>query len=139
MKKRFVARVLVFCAIFLPLLAVGTIAGLFAALPDSTGLRHDADYLREQVRGFTRHHWSNYALLKESVQLRLRGTLYDNPEAYHRSSLIEEADGNLDKALTDMELALGLLELLPPDHTQSAAFHQRRDHLKQRLSPQGYP
>lgn len=129
-------RVVIFCAIFLPLLTVGTLAGLVSALPDSTGLRNDALHIREKIRSFTRSRLPDDALRNEAVRLRLSAALYDNPEAYYRSSSIEQADNNMDKALTDMELALGLLELSPYDHARYAVYSRRRDGLKQMLSQQ---
>lgn len=128
-----IAKALVFLAIFLPLLAIGTLTGFITALPDSTGLQNDALYIREQVRSFARSRFPDDALRNEAVRLRLSSALYDNPEAYYRSSKIEQADGNPDKALTDMELALGLLELAPHGHARFAEYSRRRDNLKQML------
>jgi hypothetical protein len=132
----YIARVLIFSAIFLPLLIVGALVGLVTGLPDSTGLRNDAMYIREQARNFTRTLLPDDSLRNEAVRLRLAGALYDNPEAYYRSSLVEQADGNLEKALTDIELALGLLELAPHEHARLIEYDRRRSDLKKMLSRQ---
>lgn len=129
-----ITRVVIFCAIFLPLLIVGALIGLVTGLPDSTGLRNDALYIREQARNFARTLLPDDSLGNEAARLRLAGALYDNPEAYYRSSLVEQADGNLEKALTDIELALGLLELAPHEHARFAEYDRRRNDLKKMLS-----
>lgn len=128
-----IAKTLVFTAIFLPLLAIGSFVGFITGLPDSTGLGLDALYIREQARNYAKNRLPDASLRNEAMRLRLSGVLYDNPEAYYLSSFIEQADGNLDKATTDIELAIGLLEIAPHSHDRSTEYNRRRDDLKQAM------
>ena len=126
-------KTLVFTAIFLPLLAIGSFVGFIAGLPDSTGIVLDTLYIHKQARNYARNRLPDDSLRNEAMHLRLSGVLYDNPEAYYLASFIEQADGNLDKAATDIELAIGLLELAPHSHDRSAEYNRRRDDLKQTM------
>jgi hypothetical protein len=125
-------KAFLFTIIFLPVLSLGVLVGLTTVIPDSYALRDDAQWLKDWVRAELNRLQPDPALRNDAWRLRL-GALSENPENHYRLSFVEETDGNLEKAIDEMDLALGLLELSPGKHRQYAAYMQRRDALKQAL------
>jgi hypothetical protein len=125
--------VLIFCAIFLPILVVGTFISLTTVIPDSYAFRDDAQRLKDWVRAELRRFQPDESLRNDVARLRLTGALTRDPEVHYRMSFEEERDGNLEKALDEIEMGLGLLELHPENRPDSARFQTRREQLKQKL------
>lgn len=126
-------KVFLFTIIFLPVLSLGVLVSLTTVIPDSYALRDDAQWLKDWVRTELNRLQPDPALRNDAWRLRL-GALSENPENHYRLSFVEEMDGNLEKAIDEMDLALGLLELSPGEHRQYAAYMQRRNALKQALA-----
>jgi len=78
----------------------------------------DIQSLKQVLRGEVKR-----ALQNESVRIRLTGIATNNPAVHWRMSLIEESRGNFDLAVTEIELAIGLLEL----HSANKAVIDRYD------------
>ncbi len=135
---RLAVKSVVFIAIFLPVLCLGILASLTTVVPDPFSLRDDAQWLKDWVRAELNRLQPDPALRNDAWRLRL-GALSENPESHYRLSLVEEADGNLEKAIDEMDLALGLLELAPRETRQHSAYSQRRDSLKQLLARRPQP
>lgn len=131
-------RTLIFIAIFLPVMSLGVLVSLTTVIPDSFSLRDDAQWLKDWVRTELNRLQPDPALQNDAWRLRL-GALSENPENHYRLSFVEEADGNLEKAIDEMDLALGLLELTPQESLQYDRYRQRRDTLKHKLARRQQP
>jgi len=76
------------------------------------------------------------ALSEERTRIRLKGLLTTNPAVNYRVSLIEENKGNLEAAIDEIELALGLLELHSADRATKDKYVSRLQELKRKLGAQ---
>lgn len=124
---------LIFTIIFLLILSLGVLVSLTTVIPDSYALRDDAQRLKNWTRAELNRLQPDPALRNDAWRLRL-GALSDNPENHYRLSLVEETDGDLEKAIDEMDLALGLLDLSSKEHREYATYMQRRDTLKKTLA-----
>ena len=70
----------------------------------------------------------NEKINEKQNQLYLLG-LIQNPAALYRSSEVHESSGRLDKAIRDMDLAIGLLELHGASHTVIERYAKRLNAL----------
>ena len=77
------------------------------------------------------------ALGEEKTRIRLTGLLTTNPAVHYRVSLIEERDGNMNAAIDELELALGLLELHSVDRATREKYQSRLQELKRKLNAPG--
>ena len=71
---------------------------------------------------------------REEVRIRLLGLITSNPAVHMRISHIREQKGDLQGALDELELAIGLFELHAADKRAPERYVTRRDELKQKLS-----
>jgi hypothetical protein len=76
------------------------------------------------------------ALKDEKTRVRLKGLLTNNPAVHYRVATIEEAKGNFEAAIEEIELALGLLELHATDRATQAKYQSRLQELKRKQGPQ---
>lgn len=83
--------------------------------------------LQEKVRKATRD---------EKTRVRLTGLLTHNPAVHLRVAAIEEAKGNLEAAIEEIELALGLLELHAADRATQEKYRSRLQELKRKQAAQ---
>ena len=60
--------------------------------------------------------------------------LVQNPAAFYRSSEIHEANGRLDKAIRDMDLAIGLLEMNGANQTVIERYTNRLSMLRKQIN-----
>jgi hypothetical protein len=74
------------------------------------------------------------ALKDPRTQIRLKGFLTTNPAVSYRVSLMEEKDGNLEAAIDEIELAIGLLELHSADRATQDKYTARLMELKRKLA-----
>jgi hypothetical protein len=104
------------------------------------GLTYVADSILDSVVGSV-----NLQPLKEKVRtavrdektrIRLKGLLTNNPAVHYRVAAIEEAKGNLDAAIEEIDLALGLLELHGADRTAREKYQTRLQELKRKQAAQ---
>jgi hypothetical protein len=131
--RHYALRAAVFCSIFLPLLAAGVALSLTTVVPDSYALRHDAvrlrDWIRDELRGMP-----PAGADVDLARLRLTSALTRSAEVHYRMSYVEERDGNLEKAVDELELAVGIAELHAHDAASLARLHDRRDELLRKLA-----
>jgi hypothetical protein len=59
--------------------------------------------------------------------------LIQNPAAFYRSSEIHEANGRFDKAIRDMDLAIGLLEMNGANQTVIERYTKRISNLRKQI------
>ncbi len=131
---RYLIRALIFSAIFLPILAIGTLFSLTTVIPDSYAVRDDLWRLKEWTRNKLSRMQPGTSLRSDAARLRLTGALTRDAEVHYRMSLEEERDGNIEKALDEIELGLGIAELHPQDRAHLARFQERRQQLLQKLA-----
>lgn len=86
--------------------------------------------LKEKIRNAARD---------EKTRIRLKGLLTNNPAVHYRVSVIEEAKGNFEVAIEEIELALGLLEVHAADRATREKYQSRLQELKRKQGsqPQG--
>jgi len=68
----------------------------------------------------------------DSRRVRLLGMTTFNPYVFYKVSQIKEQDRDLDGAIEEMELAMGLLNLWPTDEKMKKAYQERLDYLRSR-------
>ena len=66
----------------------------------------------------------------DSRRVRLLGLTTFNPYVYYKVSQIKEQERNLDGAIEEMELAMGLLNMWSTDEKMRKAYQARLDSLK---------
>lgn len=131
-------KILLFTIIFLPVVSLGILVSLTTVIPSSFSLREDARWLKDWVRAELNRLQPDPTLRNDAWRLRL-GALSENPENHYRLSFVEETDGNLEKAIDEMDLALGLIELTPQESLQYGIYRKRSDTLKQKLARRQQP
>jgi hypothetical protein len=72
----------------------------------------------------------------EKTRVRLTGLLTHNPAVHYRVAAIEEAKGNLEAAIEEIELAVGLLELHAADRAAQEKYRTRLQELKRKQAGQ---
>ncbi len=72
----------------------------------------------------------------EKTRVRLTGLLTHNPAVHYRVAAIEEAKGDLEAAIQEIELALGLLELHAADRAAQEKYRTRLQELKRKQAAQ---
>jgi len=72
-------------------------------------------------------------LRREETRIRLTGLLTTNPYVHMRVSQIKEKAGNIQGALDEIELAIGLFELHASDRQARQRYVARRDELIKKL------
>jgi len=73
-------------------------------------------------------------LKDQKTKLRVKGLFLTNPAVSYRISFIQEHEGNLDAAVLEMELAMGLLELHSSDRAAKERYAARLQELKNKLA-----
>ena len=73
-------------------------------------------------------------LRREEARIRISGLLTSNPYVHMRVSQIREQKGDLQGALDELELAIGLFELHGSDKAARERYVARRDELKKKLT-----
>lgn len=73
---------------------------------------------------------------KEEVQLRVRGFFTSNPQVHWNISVIEEKKGNLNAAVMEIELAIGLLEMHQASKDVVQRYKTRLETLKKASAQQ---
>ena len=104
------------------IVAIVIVGAISAFLPDLQSLKQ---ILRGEVKR---------ALQNEAVRIRLTGIVTNNPAVHWRMSLIEESRGNFDLAVTEIELAIGLLELHSASKVVIDRYAGRLKELKEKSS-----
>lgn len=66
----------------------------------------------------------------DSRRVRLLGMTTFNPYVFYKVSQIKEQDRDLDGAIEEMELAMGLLSMWSTDEKMKKAYRERLDYLK---------
>lgn len=69
-------------------------------------------------------------LASEGNKLIVVGLLVNNPEIYFKRSLLHEKEGRIQAAITDMELAIGLLQVKGADKDFKDKYYARLNRLK---------
>ncbi|HUU27599.1 MAG TPA: hypothetical protein VM123_07285 [archaeon] len=67
---------------------------------------------------------------RDSRRIRLLGMTTFNPEVYYKVSLVKERENNIDGAIEEMELGLGLVRMWSADEKLKETFQARLDSLK---------
>jgi hypothetical protein len=116
----FARKSLVFSAIFSAIFAVGLNLSLNQALPDVYSVERLLLIAGERI---------NTELQNDRSRLRLAGFLSRNPYVHYRISVLEENAGRLDRAIEEIELALGLFELSPANNPARGKYQQRLNEL----------
>lgn len=68
----------------------------------------------------------------DSRRVRLLGMTTFNPYVFYKVSQIKEQDRDLDGAIEEMELAMGLLSMWSTDEKMKKAYQERLDYLRSR-------
>jgi hypothetical protein len=66
----------------------------------------------------------------DSRRVRLLGMTTFNPYVFYKVSQIKEQDRDLDGAIEEMELAMGLLNMWSTDAKMKKAYQERLDYLR---------
>lgn len=122
----FAIRVFIFSVIFSAVFAVGLSISLNLVLPDVYSVERLLIRVGEKV---------NADLEDDRNRLRLMGFLSRNPYAHYRISVLEEQAGRLDRAIEEIELALGLFELGPLGNPAKEKYLERLNALRRKLPP----
>lgn len=131
--RHYAIRVLIFTVIFIPVLAIGILISLTTVIPDSFAVKNDAQRLKDWARTELRRMEPDSTLRNDPVRLRLTDSLTNSPEIHYRMSIEEERHGNLEKALDEIELGLGLVELHPRNKVDHTKYESRHEQLKRRI------
>lgn len=132
--RQYTVRVLIFAVIFIPVLAIGILISLTTVIPDLFAVKNDAQRLKDWTRTELRRMEFDSTPRNDPVRLRLTDALTSSPEIHYRMSIEEERNGNLEKALDEIELGLGLVELHPRNKVNHAKYESRREQLKRRIA-----
>lgn len=117
---RFAKKSLIFSAIFSAIFALGLNLSLNQVLPDVYSVEHLLLITGERI---------NKELENDRSRLRLAGFLSRNPYVHYRISMLEENAGRLDRAIEEIELALGLFELSPANNPTRGKYQNRLNEL----------
>jgi hypothetical protein len=117
----FAVKSFVFSAIFSAVLAVGLSVGLNLALPDVYSVERLLTRLRQQMES---------ELGTDRNRIRLVGFLTHNPYVHYKVSLLEEQKGNLEAAVEEIEMALGLFDMGPPNNPARERYAKRLNELR---------
>jgi hypothetical protein len=127
---RFAVKAFVFSVIFSAVFAVGLSVSLNTVLPDV----YSVERLLEKIGGQVGNE-----LEKDRNRIRLVGFLTHNPYVHYRISQIEEQAGRLDSAVEEIELALGLFELGPPNNPAKEKYLKRLNELQRKKHQAALP
>lgn len=116
----FARKSLVFSAIFSAVFALGLNLSLNQVLPDVYSVERLLLITGERI---------NKELENDRSRLRLAGFLSRNPYVHYRISVLEENAGRLDRAIEEIELALGLFELSPANNPARGKYQKRLNEL----------
>lgn len=116
----FAKKSLIFSAIFSAVLAVGLSLSLNQVLPDVYSVEQLLLKVSEKI---------STELENDRSRLRLAGFLSRNPYVHYRVSVLEENAGRLDRAIEEVELALGLFELSPANNLAKDKYQRRLNEL----------
>jgi hypothetical protein len=105
-------------------------AVLCAGLVISAGAIVTGLDLRNRSKGVGE--WLKSHVQRDKTRIRLVGLLTTNPQVHFRVSLIDEEAGNIGKAIDEIELAIGLLELHRAEKSVIDRYQRRLDALKQK-------
>ncbi len=120
---RFAVRAFVFSVIFSAIFAIGLSISLNTVLPDAYSVERLLEKLGGQV---------GTELGKDRNRIRLIGFLTHNPYVHYRISQLDEQAGRLDSAIEEIELALGLFELGPPNNPAKEKYLKRLNELQRK-------
>lgn len=110
-------------------LAIGMAISYF--LPDSDQFLDAFYYKSNKLKGDVKA-----ALRDETVRVRLRGLLTQNPAVHWTEADILEQRGDLATAAQEIQFAIGLLELHSADKAVLQRYQQRLKDLQARLAKQ---
>jgi len=119
----FAKKALIFSSIFSAVFAVALNLSLNQVLPDVHGVE------RLLEKGIAR---INSEFENDKNRLRLAGFLSRNPYVHYRMSVLEENAGQLDRAIEEIELALGLFELSPHGNPAREKYQRRLNELNKK-------
>ncbi len=120
----FAVKAFVFSAIFSAVFAVGLSISLNTVLPDVYSVERLLARLGDKV---------NAGLEDDRNRLRFAGFLSRNPYVHYRISVLEEEAGRIHRAIEEIEFALGLFELGPPNNTAKEKYVKRLNELRRKL------
>lgn len=116
----FTKKAFVFSTIFSAVFAIALNLSLNQVLPDVYSVERLLLKVAETV---------NTELENDRSRLRLAGFLSRNPYVHYRISMLEENAGRLDRAIEEIELALGLFELSPANSPARDKYQRRLNEL----------
>lgn len=116
----FAKKALVFSAIFSAVFAIALNLSLNQILPDVYSVERLLLKVAERV---------NTEFENDRSRLRLAGFLSRNPYVHYKISELEENAGRLDRAIEEIELALGLFELSPANNPARDKYQRRLNEL----------
>ena len=116
----FTKKAFVFSIIFSTVFAIALNLSLNQVLPDVYSVERLLLKVAETV---------NTELENNRSRLRLAGFLSRNPYVHYRISVLEENAGRLDRAVEEIELALGLFELSPANNLARDKYQRRLNEL----------
>ncbi len=119
----FAIKAFVFSVIFSAVFAVGLSVSLNTVLPDVYSVERLLARLGDKASA---------GLEDDRTRLRLAGFLSRNPYVHYRISVLEEKAGRLDRAVEEIELALGLFELGPQGHPAREKYLKRLNELRRK-------
>lgn len=119
----FAVKAFVFSVIFSAVFAVGLSISLNTVLPDV----YSVERLLEKIGGQV-----GSELEKDRNRIRLVGFLTHNPYVHYRISQLDERAGRLENAIEEIELALGLFELGPPNNPAREKYLKRLNELQRK-------
>jgi len=124
----FAKKSLVFSAIFSAIFAVGLNLSLNQVLPDVYSAEKLLSIAGDRI---------NTELQNDRSRLRLAGFLSRNPYVHYRISILEENAGRLDRAIEEIELALGLFEMGLPNNPAKDKYVRRLNELRKKVAGNG--
>lgn len=120
----FAIKAFIFSAIFSAVFAIGLSVSLNLVLPDVYSVERLLVRLGDKVSA---------GLEDDRSRLRLAGFLSRNPYVHYRISVLEEQAGRVDRAIEEIEFALGLFELGPSSNPAKDKYVKRLNDLKRKL------
>lgn len=120
----FAIKAFVFSAVFSAVFAVGLSVSLNLVLPDVYSVERLLTRVGDKV---------NAGLEDDRSRLRFAGFLSRNPYVHYRISVLEEQAERVDRAIEEIEFALGLFELGPPNNPAKDKYVKRLNDLKRKL------
>lgn len=119
----FAKKSFIFSVVFSTVFAIGLNISLNQVLPDVYSVERLLLKMGERI---------STELENDRSRLRLAGFLSRNPYVHYRVSVLEENAGRLDRAIEEIELALGLFELSPANNPARDKYQRRLNELNRK-------